>query len=78
MPDSPDRRPSFADGVADVEADATCPWCGVDVEVAVDPGGGSTQEYVEDCPICCRPWAVTVAYDRVGRASVTLRPQDGH
>ncbi|QRN95777.1 CPXCG motif-containing cysteine-rich protein [Archangium violaceum] len=37
-----------------------CPYCGEEVEVAVDPGGPSSETYVEDCPVCCRPWVVYV------------------
>jgi hypothetical protein len=33
----------------------TCPHCGEPLETFVDPGGGSSQEYVEDCAVCCRP-----------------------
>jgi hypothetical protein len=32
-----------------------CPHCGEWVDTAPDPGGGNTQDYVEDCPVCCRP-----------------------
>ena len=32
-----------------------CPYCGETVEVAIDEGGSSTQSYVEDCSVCCRP-----------------------
>ena len=33
----------------------TCPYCGEDVELVIDEGGGDQQSYVEDCPVCCRP-----------------------
>jgi len=32
-----------------------CPHCSTQVDTDPDPGGGSQQEYIEDCPICCRP-----------------------
>jgi len=47
------------------------------VELLVDPGGASTQEYVEDCEVCCRPWQVTMRLAPDGTPSVTLRPLDG-
>lgn len=28
----------------------------------LDPAGGSRQEYIEDCEVCCRPWQVQVHY----------------
>jgi hypothetical protein len=31
-----------------------CPFCGERFEALVDASGGSAQ-YVEDCPVCCRP-----------------------
>lgn len=33
----------------------TCPHCGEPIELTVDVGGGETQEYIEDCYVCCRP-----------------------
>lgn len=56
-------------------AEASCPWCGEPVEVALDPSGGDAQEYVEDCPVCCRPWVVRVHYAADGSADVTLDPE---
>ena len=62
------------DGTADGEAVITCPYCGESVELALDAGSGSRQEYVEDCEVCCRPWRVLVRYDRRGHASVQINP----
>ena len=31
-----------------------CPYCGETFETEVDCSAGS-QEYVEDCPVCCQP-----------------------
>jgi hypothetical protein len=31
-----------------------CPYCGESFETTVDSSGGS-QDYIEDCPVCCRP-----------------------
>lgn len=31
-----------------------CPWCGERFEAVVDASAGDS-EYVEDCPVCCRP-----------------------
>lgn len=75
MPDPLDRDFPLGDGVADLETTACCPHCGEIVEMAVDPGGGSVQEYVEDCPVCCRPCAVTLLYDCEGRANLVLRAE---
>ncbi len=64
----------MSDPSIDTVADVRCPHCGERVSITLDPGGGASQEYVEDCEICCRPWLVTVRYDASGRASVVLQP----
>lgn len=76
--DDPELDADFprGDGTADTAAVAYCPYCGELNELAVDPGGGSSQSYVEDCHVCCRPWRVTVAFDRAGQALVQLDPAD--
>jgi hypothetical protein len=40
-----------------------CPHCGELVDTAPDPGGGEEQEYIEDCPVCCRPNRLLAHYD---------------
>ncbi len=74
-PDFPDDDDGES-AAADVNAEANCPYCGEPVDVPVDPGGGPAQEYVEDCPVCCRPWRVTVRYDAEGKAIVRLAAED--
>ena len=58
-----DEEFPLGDGTADTEAVVRCPYCGEASEIALDPGGGASQEYVEDCPVCCRPWQVQVFRD---------------
>jgi len=55
---------------------SSCPYCGEEVDVVIDEGGGSAQSYVEDCPVCCRPWQVEVTYDPEGGWNATLRTSD--
>jgi len=57
-----DRDFPLGDGTADTTGEVVCPYCGELNEVAVDPGGGDSQEYVEDCQVCCQPWRVVVQY----------------
>ncbi|MDH3733707.1 MAG: CPXCG motif-containing cysteine-rich protein [Gemmatimonadota bacterium] len=52
-------------------ADVQCPACGEIVEIVLDPHGGSSQEYVEDCEVCCRPWSLRVSF-REDMASVEV------
>lgn len=63
---------------ADLEEAAwvSCPYCGEAVELLLDPTGGSYQEYVEDCEICCRPWSVRVAVDGSGHPAVSVGTLD--
>ncbi|GAC1389008.1 MAG: hypothetical protein NVSMB31_04230 [Vulcanimicrobiaceae bacterium] len=44
----------------------TCPHCGVDNYLGVDPTGGRRQHLVEDCQVCCSPIVFTVRIDRDG------------
>jgi hypothetical protein len=53
-----------------------CPYCGEEVEVSIDPAGVGLQEYVEDCQVCCQPWAVRVWVGRDGVPSVTAMTLD--
>ena len=53
-----------------------CPYCGEDVELVIDEGGGPEQAYVEDCPVCCRPWQVAVTGDAETGWNATLRTSD--
>ncbi len=40
-----------------------CPYCGERVTVQADAIGSAEESYVEDCPVCCRPWTVRVSRD---------------
>ena len=65
----------LGDGTAESTADVVCPYCGEAVTIAVDPGGGAVQEYVEDCEVCCRPWDVRVRFFD-GVPEVQIAPLD--
>src|SRR5690349_10694472 len=66
----------LGDGTADTVALVICPYCGEENEIAVDPGSGETQDYIEDCQVCCQPWRVSVTYDNTGSAHVYLEAAD--
>jgi len=53
-------------------AKVRCPYCRERVELFVDPD--TTGTFVEDCAVCCRPWAVHVAVDDDGERSVEVAP----
>ena len=79
LPDDPSLDADFplGDGVADLEAVVHCPYCGEPNEIAIDPGSGEEQDYVEDCQVCCQPWHVHVSYHPDGHADVHVDAADG-
>jgi Cysteine-rich CPXCG len=48
-----------------------CPYCRERVELVVDPD--TVGQYVEDCAVCCRPWAVSVS-EEAGERQVEIQP----
>jgi hypothetical protein len=76
MTDFLDDEFPLGDGGVDLTAWVDCPHCGEEVELAVDPGGGSVQEYIEDCEVCCSPMQVTVSWDDDGVAHAHAASDD--
>lgn len=52
------------------EASYSCDWCHEQIVVPVDASAGAVQEYVEDCPVCCRPNVIRVELDDEGAVRV--------
>ena len=48
------------------EAAYICDSCGEEVVIPVDVSQGTRQEYVEDCPVCCRPNVIHVEIEADG------------
>jgi len=61
----------------DVTKDETilCPYCGEKITLLIDCSAGS-QDYFEDCQVCCRPILVCVAVDTEGLPTVDARRED--
>jgi hypothetical protein len=53
-----------------------CPYCGETISVLPDPGGLSSQRYVEDCSVCCRPMELHVARQDDGEFTVEARREN--
>jgi len=51
------------------EISYTCSACGEQIVVPIDLSAGSSQQYVEDCPVCCRPNVIRVEIDEEGEAT---------
>ncbi|SKA21754.1 Cysteine-rich CPXCG [Oceanospirillum multiglobuliferum] len=53
-----------------------CPYCGSELELAVDVTGGD-QDYYEDCQTCCAPIQVFVRVDmEENLSSVEFKRED--
>ena len=57
------------------EAAYVCDACGEEIVVPVDPAAGARQEYVEDCPVCCRPNVLTATVGPDGGVRLDARPE---
>jgi hypothetical protein len=58
----------------DDQFSVTCPYCGEQVEIYVEPDVRGT--YVQDCEVCCNPWKVRV-YRAGGERQVDVGRADG-
>jgi hypothetical protein len=52
----------------------TCPYCGEEVEIYVEPDVSGS--FVQDCEVCCNPWRVRVRRED-GERSVEIGRADG-
>jgi hypothetical protein len=58
------------------EESYVCESCGEEIVVPVDVSAGAIQEYVEDCPVCCRPNLIHVEVDEAGSVRVWAEAAD--
>ena len=52
------------------QASYVCGACGEEIVIPVEIGAGEEQEYVEDCPVCCRPNLLRISADDDGHVRV--------
>ena len=57
------------------EASYICNSCGEEIVVPLDYTGGQSQQYVEDCPVCCNPNVIFVEYEADGQARIWSRSE---
>lgn len=55
--------------------DISCPYCGELIEILVDDSA-SSQDYFEDCSVCCRPIRVQVNVDIDGDCQLNILRDD--
>jgi hypothetical protein len=48
------------------EASYLCSACGEEIVIPIDLSQGERQEYVEDCPVCCRANVIRIEVDQDG------------
>jgi len=51
---------------ATAEASYVCDVCGEEIVIPIDRSAGESQEFVEDCPVCCHPQVVRVEVEEDG------------
>ena len=57
-------------------AKLSCPYCGESINITVDTSAGS-QEYIEDCQVCCQPIEMRVEINAGGTLeSIQAHRQD--
>lgn len=52
------------------EGSYLCESCGEEIVIPIDPANGMTQQYVEDCPVCCRANVIHVLLEEDGNVRV--------
>lgn len=52
------------------EVSYVCDACGEEIVIPLDYSQGARQQYVEDCPVCCRANVIHIDLDEDGQASV--------
>jgi hypothetical protein len=57
------------------EVEIECPYCGERITLLVDCSVDS-QEYIEDCQVCCQPINVFVTVNEEGPPQVEVRRDD--
>ena len=72
------EKPSFVDASSQEEASYFCDACGEEIIIPLDLTEGSSQTYVEDCPVCCRANTIHVQIDDEGNAQVRAEPEQDY
>jgi hypothetical protein len=60
------------------EASYICDACGEEIVIPLDVSQGSSQTYVEDCPVCCRANNIHVQIDDSGEVQVWADPEQDY
>ena len=52
-----------------------CPYCGERIDLVIDRSVGS-QEYIEDCQVCCKPINLSITVGEDGEPIISARRED--
>lgn len=75
---SPAESSSNVKAASQQEASYICDACGEEIIIPLDLTEGSSQTYVEDCPVCCRASTIHVQIDEGGNAQVRAEPEQDY
>ena len=75
---SPADSSSNGRATSQEEASYVCDACGEEIIIPLDLTEGSSQTYVEDCPVCCRANTIHVQIDDDGNAQVWAEPEQDY
>lgn len=51
---------------ATIESSYVCDVCGEEIVIPIDVLAGESQEFVEDCPVCCHPQMIRIEVEDNG------------
>ena len=71
-------RSNNGNATSQEEAGYVCDACGEEIIIPLDVTEGSSQTYVEDCPVCCRANTIHVQIDDDGNAQVWAEPEQDY
>lgn len=77
-PQSPAAPSGVCNAISQGEASYICDACGEQIVIPLDLTEGSSQTYVEDCPVCCRANTIHVHIDDDGEPQVWAEPEQDH
>ena len=58
-----------------IEEAIHCPYCGEQITVVIETLDES-QEYIEDCQVCCRPIIFDIGVNVDGSTSISVRSEN--
>jgi mRNA-degrading endonuclease toxin of MazEF toxin-antitoxin module len=53
-----------------------CPYCGERMGVEIDMTAGDLQDFIEDCPVCCRAIEIVAKQDIHGHLQLVAKRED--